>query len=271
MDRSPLPRPDSPGGPQGLPFEPRRIERFRLDADGERLAALALPPAGPDDTPGCGAGAGSGLTAVALHGAGDSDSARLLPLLGDLADHRCRVLALDFSGHGASSGRLAELSLERRLRQAAALIDRHAGDGGLVLVGFSMSGQTVADLTARYGSRVRALGLCAPAVYAQEAWPVRFGAGFTGIIRRPGGWRDSAALPALRAFRGRSVLAVPGHDEVIPPEVTAAVGEALATRSDHTRLVLPEAVHRLGQWFGEHPAQRRRFAAALLGAAAHPA
>ncbi|MCU7825853.1 alpha/beta hydrolase [Kitasatospora sp. DSM 101779] len=237
-----------------------RIDRFPLEADGEQLAAVALAPADP-----------VGLTAVALHGAGDSDSARLLPLLGDLAARGCRALALDFSGHGASSGRLAELSLERRLRQAAALIDRHAGGGGLVLVGFSMSGQTVADLTARYGPRVRAVGLCAPAVYAREAWPVPFGAGFTGIVRRPGSWRDSAALPALRAFGGRSVLVVPGRDGVIPAEVTAEVGRALTARSEHTRLELPDAVHRLGRWFGEHPSPRQRFVAALLRGAGHPA
>ncbi|WP_234443554.1 alpha/beta hydrolase [Streptomyces sp. NRRL B-24484] len=266
MDRFP-PEAPRPGRPQPERPQPERcridrcrIERLRLDADGERLAAVAFAPAAP-----------TGPTAVAMHGAGDSDSSRLLPLLGDLAARGCRALALDFSGHGASSGRLAELSLERRLRQASALIDRHAGGGELVLVGFSMSGQTVADLTARYGPRVRAVGLCAPAVYAREAWPVPFGAGFTGIIRRPGGWRDSAALSALRAFGGRSVLAVPGHDEVIPAEVTAAVGRALAARSDHTRLELPDAVHQLGRWFGEHPAQRRRFVAALLGGAGHPA
>ncbi|MEV6208481.1 alpha/beta fold hydrolase [Kitasatospora sp. NPDC051914] len=230
------------------------MDRFRLDADGEDLAALALPPTAP----------ATGLTAVALHGAGSSDSSRLVPLLGDLAGHGCRALALDFSGHGASTGRLAELSLERRVRQAAALIDRHTDGGELVLIGFSMSGQTVADLAARYGARVRAVGLCAPAVYARQAWPVPFGAGFTGIIRRPGSWRDSPALTALRGFTGRSVLAVPALDEVIPPEVTTAVGEALATRSALTRLVWPEAVHQLGRWLGEHPAQRRRFTTALL-------
>ncbi|GAA1086093.1 alpha/beta hydrolase [Kitasatospora arboriphila] len=243
-----------------FPSEGRRPRRFPVDADGERLAAVALAPDAPN-----------GLTAVALHGAGDSDTRRLLPLLGDLAARGCRALALDFSGHGASSGRLADLSLERRLRQAAALIDRHADGEELVLVGFSMSGQTVADLTARYGPRVRAVGLCAPAVYAREAWPVPFGAGFTGIIRRPGSWRDSAALTALEGFGGRSVLAVPGRDEVIPAEVTAAVGRALAARSDHRRLELPDAVHRLGRWFGEHPVPRRRFVAVLLDGVAHPA
>jgi pimeloyl-ACP methyl ester carboxylesterase len=70
----------------------------------------------------------------------------------DFAARGCRALAFDFSGHGESSGELRELSLARRLRQAGAVIDRHVPPGdGLILVGFSMSGQTVADLVARYG------------------------------------------------------------------------------------------------------------------------
>ncbi|MFD9126816.1 alpha/beta hydrolase [Kitasatospora sp. NPDC059571] len=234
------------------------MDRFHLACDGERIAAVGLPPA-------AGRAGSPPLTALALHGAGDSHQGLLAGLLADFAAHGCRALALDFSGHGASSGRLGELSLERRLRQAADLVDRRAGAGPLVLVGFSMSGHTVADLAARYGARVRAIGLCAPAVYAGEAWPLPFGTGFTEVIRRPGSWRDSPALASFRAFGGRSVLAVPGRDEVIPPEVTEAVAGALGERSALTRLDLPHAEHRLGRWFAAHPRERRRFVAAVLG------
>ena len=115
-------------------------------------------------------------TAVLLHGAGRGSKERLLPLLDEFVAHGCRALAFDFSGHGESSGALAELSLRRRFEQAVAVIDAHTpADGPLVLVGFSMSGQTVADLARHYGARVAALGLCAPAVYAGEAWDVPFG------------------------------------------------------------------------------------------------
>jgi pimeloyl-ACP methyl ester carboxylesterase len=241
--------------PGGRPDVVTGMDRFHLDTDGERIAAVHLPPAVP----------GPPVTAVALHGAGDSHQGRLEALLHDLAGRGCRALALDFSGHGASTGTLAELSLRRRLRQAAALIDRRAGADDLVLAGFSMSGQTVADLTAHYGARVRAIGLCAPAVYPRAAWELPFGAGFTEAIRQPGAWRDSAALESLRAFTGRSVLAVPGHDDVIPAAVTAAVADALGARSAFTRLDLPRAGHGLARRFGEHPAERQRFVTALLG------
>ncbi|WP_107400553.1 aminoglycoside phosphotransferase family protein, partial [Streptomyces africanus] len=161
-----------------------------------------------------------------------------------------------------------ELSLRRRFEQAVSVIDARAGAAGpLVLVGFSMSGQTVADLVGHYGDRVAALGLCAPAVYAAQAWDVPFGAGdgrFSEIIRRPGSWRESPALDVLRGYEGRAVLAVPRTDEVIPPAVTDAVSEALARRAQFTHWELPDAEHRLGRWFRDHPGDLGEFVTAVL-------
>jgi pimeloyl-ACP methyl ester carboxylesterase len=227
--------------------------------DGERLSGLYV---------GAGTGEPAKATAVLLHGAGNGSKERLVPLLSEFAAHGCHALAFDFSGHGESTGLLRELSLRRRFEQAVSVIDAHARvDGPLVLVGFSMSGQTVADLARHYGGRVAALGLCAPAVYAAEAWDVPFGEGdgrFSEIIRRPGSWRASPALDVLRAYEGRAVLAVPGTDEVIPPAVTEAVSEALARRAQFTHWELPEAEHRLGLWFRDRPDDRREFVTAVL-------
>lgn len=231
---------------------------FVHDHDGERLSGVYGDSGGP-----------GAATAVLLHGAGNGSKERLLPLLGEFAARGCRTLAFDFSGHGESTGALRELSLRRRFEQAVAVIDAYVPvEGPLVLVGFSMSGQTVADLAPHYGQRVAALGLCAPAVYAAEAWDVPFGDGdgrFSAVIRRPGSWRAAPALDALRAYEGRAVLAVPGTDTVIPPAVTEAVGAALSNRARFTRLELPEAEHRLGLWFQEHEQDRAEFVTAVLG------
>ncbi len=233
---------------------------FTHTVDGERLSGL------------CGGaerGEPTRATAVLLHGAGKGTKERLVPLLEEFAAHGCRALTFDFSGHGESTGVLRELSLRRRFDQAVSVIDAYARlDEPLILVGFSMSGQTVADLVRHYGDdRVAALGLCAPAVYTAEAWDVPFGEGdgrFSALIRRPGSWRDSPALDVLRAYEGRAVLAVPGTDEVIPPAVTEAVSEALARRAQITHWELPEAEHRLGLWFRDHPDDGREFVTAVL-------
>lgn len=225
--------------------------------EGERLSCVHGDGGGP-----------GAATVVVLHGAGNSSKERLLPLLGEFAAHGCHRLALDFSGHGESTGALRELSLRRRFEQAVAVIDAHASEGGsLILVGFSMSGQTVADLVRHYGQRVAAVALCAPAVYAAEAWDVPFGDGtgrFSEIIRGPGSWRAAPALDALRSYEGRAVLVVPGTDAVIPPDVTEAVQDALSTRARFTRFELPDATHALGLWFRDHGDARREFAGAVL-------
>ncbi|MET9440653.1 alpha/beta fold hydrolase [Streptomyces sp. NPDC006610] len=228
---------------------------FTHGHDGERLSGvLGGPP--------------SGATAVVLHGAGASSAERVLPVVREFVAHGCRGIAFDFSGHGESTGALSESSLRRRFEQVVAVIDAYAGaDGPLVAVGFSMSGQTVADLVAHYGDRVAALGLCAPAVYAAEAWDVPFGEGngrFSGIIRRPDSWRRSRALEVLRAYEGRAVLAVPGTDAVIPPAVTEAVQDALAARARYARFDLPGADHHVGRWFRDHDDDRRGFVEAVL-------
>ncbi|MDI5972306.1 alpha/beta fold hydrolase [Streptomyces sp. SL13] len=227
-----------------------------VDVDGERLACATARPAGDEV---------AGPVAVLLHGAGTGRTERLLPLARELAGRGVRVVAFDFSGHGDSTGELAELSLERRFRQACGVIGRLVpADAPLTLLGWSMSGQTVADLVTHYGDRVTALALCAPAVYARAAWPVRFGAGFTGIIRTPDTWRDSTALDAYRAFTGRALLALPARDDVIPPAVTEQVTAALTTRSRLTRHTVQDAPHQLGLWFSQHPSAVRAFADALL-------
>lgn len=180
---------------------------FTHEHDGERLVGVHV-----------GGGRAAAPTAVVLHGAGRSSKEQLLPLLDEFAAHGCRALAFDFSGHGESSGELAESSLRRRFEQAVSVIDAQVpADGPLVLVGFSMSGQTVADLVrlshARtdsrggtpIGKRVAAIGLCAPAVYAGGAWELPFGRGdgeFSAVIRRPDSWRQAPALEALRGFEG---------------------------------------------------------------------
>ncbi|MFF4013806.1 alpha/beta hydrolase [Streptomyces sp. NPDC001843] len=228
---------------------------FTYAYDGERLAGVH--------------GGGPGRAAVVLlHGAGKGSEERSRPLLTEFIGRGCRGLAFDFSGHGNSTGSLGDLSLRRRFEQAVAVIDAQVPAAEpLVLVGFSMSGQTVADLTGHYGDRVVALGLCAPALYAPEAWDVPFGEGdgrFSDIIRTPDGWRRSSALETLRAYGGRAVLAVPGTDAVIPPEVTEAVQESLAAHAQYTRFELPQAEHQLGLWFRDHADARRHFADALL-------
>ncbi|MFE0629995.1 alpha/beta hydrolase [Streptomyces sp. NPDC058864] len=239
---------------------PVATEPFTANCDGEWLACTTARPLTAHRDP------EGPLTAVVLHGGGNSDRQRLTGLLTDVADRGHHALSLDFSGHGDSTGLLARSSLRRRFLQARAVIDGHVPTRHrLAVIGFSMSGQTVADLTRHYGARVASVGLCAPAVYAAEAWTVPFGEGFTEIIRTPESWRSSPALDVLRSLSCRAVLATPAADAVIPPAVTEAVAAALgASRARFTRLTYPDADHRLALWFTGNPEPRGRFVDAVL-------
>ncbi|WP_280671002.1 MULTISPECIES: alpha/beta hydrolase [unclassified Kitasatospora] len=211
-------------------------------------------------------GARAGLSAVVLHGAGTADQYVHQQLARLLAERGCQSVSPDFSGHGASTGLLQKLSLERRFQQARAVIDElvPAGDQ-LLLVGASMSGQTVADLLCHYGSRVPAVALLAPAVYPRRAWSLPFDAGFTEVIRTREAWRDSAALETYADFTGRAVLAVPAEDHVIPPAVNRALVQALSSRADFTHLEFSDATHHLGRYFQAHPQKCAHLADLLVG------
>lgn len=225
-------------------------------ADGEQLGLYSVTPRSE-----CAGAYG----VVVMHGGGSGNKERNLPLAKDFAERGHPAVALDFSGHGESTGELLGLTLKRRRDQAAAVIGAaFDAERPLLLAGFSMSGQTVADLVDLYGGRVAAIVLCAPGIYAKDAWDVPFGAGFTGLIRRPESWRDSQALDTYARFAGRALLVVPEQDTVIPDGVTELLRTALATRADFDELRLTGAGHQLGTWLAGHPQDRRHIVAASL-------
>ncbi|MER7046641.1 alpha/beta fold hydrolase [Streptomyces jumonjinensis] len=232
------------------------VHRTVHAADGERLSIYTVTPRN-ERAGACGV--------VIMHGAGTGNKERNLPFAEDFAVYGHPVVALDFSGHGESSGELSDLSLRRRCDQAAAVIGEvFAPERPLILVGFSMSGQTVADLLELYGTRVTAVALCAPGIYGRDAWDVPFGAGFSELIRRPESWRDSRALDVYARFEGRALLVVPEHDAVIPDGVTELLRTALAARADFSALRLTGAGHQLGIWLAGQPRARREIVSTLL-------
>ncbi|MFJ5231031.1 alpha/beta hydrolase [Kitasatospora sp. NPDC088391] len=222
--------------------------------DGEVLQATEALPDAPERPE----------TVIIMHGAGNGSRARNLPLVEDFARAGHRALAFDFSGHGDSTGTLGALSLERRFVQAHHVVREFADTGPVVLVGFSMSGHTIADLVGALREQVSTVVLAAPAAYAPEAWKLPFDSGFTDILRHPNSWQRSNAYGLLADFPGRAVLVVPERDEVIPPGVTFRIENALRQRTDFTRLTFPGSTHKLGLWLAEHPEDRAHLIRTVL-------
>ncbi|WP_327389003.1 alpha/beta hydrolase [Streptomyces sp. NBC_01207] len=225
--------------------------------DGEKLSVCQVLP----ETV-----AGNAYGVVIMHGAGTGNKAQNLPLARDFSERGHYAFTLDFSGHGDSTGALSELSLQRRRDQAAGVIANIVPEElPLVLIGFSMSGQTVADLVALLGDRVAAVVLCAPGVYGRSVWNLPFGESiFTDLIRRPESWRDSVAVDIYAEFSGRAVLVVPEEDAVIPLGVTEVLARVLTIQADFVRLRLMGASHQLGSWLANNPQDREKIVNSVL-------
>ncbi|HEX4220871.1 MAG TPA: alpha/beta fold hydrolase [Pseudonocardiaceae bacterium] len=229
-----------------------RTRQFILETDRERIACTELSP----DV--------RRARVLIMHGAGQANQRRYAEFAADLATEGLAVNTFDFSGHGESSGRLADLSLARRLRQAEAVLDAvNEERDPLMLMGFSMSGQTVCDLLAGGRHDVRAVVLGCPATYTPKVWELPFGQPeFTAELRRPESWRESTAFATLAAFPGRIVMLRPRVDEAIPPEVTEALLRSCpAERTED--IVLEDATHKIYDWMNRYPRERGSLAAKI--------
>lgn len=188
---------------------------------------------------------------VILHGAGASSRKRFQPLAEAIIRRGVGVILFDFSSHGDSTGIREKLSLERRVIQAREVIEAFVPkEGEVYLAGFSMSGQTVCDLLPFYKQRVPAILLGCPAVYAKDAQDLPFDGGeFTKRIRSESSWKNSTAFDELRAFEGKTIIAIGKEDPIIPVEVV----RALKKSANHLSYVeYPEVDHQLAVWLAAH-------------------
>ncbi len=204
---------------------------------------------------------------VVMHGGGPGDNkGRNVSLAQDLVGYGYRVLGLDFTGSGESSGEWSDLTLNRRRDQAASLIQARVPESSsLVLIGFSMSGQTAADLVEVFGERVSHLAVCAPGVYPHDLRDTPFGDGsFTSrAFTEPDRWPTSRALNVFATFPGRTLLVLPEHDETIPPGMATLIARNLQANPRSDTLTIPGAGHLLDQWFEQHQHDRTALIEAL--------
>ncbi len=195
--------------------------------------------------------------AIILHGAGKAARTRYYSLAKELLDNEIGVVLFDFPGHGDSSGTLSESSLQRRFVQAQDVIAELCPENSeLILIGFSMSGQTVCDLLPTFGKRIQAILLGCPAIYTPEVHNIEFGSEeFTSSIRQDSSWSNSTALQNLSTFQGRIVIAIGSDDEVIP---TAVISSLRSAAKNCAYFEYPGASHQLANWLADHPAEQRR-------------
>lgn len=198
-----------------------------------------------------------------LHGAGRADQEKSLSLAKMLADKGYAVTTFDFLSHGRSTGKLSDLNLIKRLEQAETVIKHFQLNQDLIVIGFSMSGQTSIDLIET--GLVKSLILFAPAVYAKQARNANFGeeSEFTRIIRQKDSWMNSDAWEKLRSFKGKCLIFQAEHDTVIPKHVPGLIHSHAEFAQKKQLVTILGADHRLNQWIIDNPNVAQWFAKAI--------
>lgn len=212
----------------------------RFSAGTETLEAISI-----GDSP-----TSSGI--VFLHGAGKATKERALPLAKRLATaYGINSFLFDFSGHGASTGRMDDSSLAKRLAEAKTAIRESGFEPPVSFCAFSMGGHIALELLK--DTAVRGLALFYPAIYAADAVHLQFNEVFSAKIREPLSWAHNDVVPALESFRGSLLLVRGSEDTVIPSGVIDTIRAAARNTESFREIVIKDAPHLVLPTVYDHP------------------
>ena len=166
--------------------------------------------------------------------------------------------AFDHSGHGESTGEEKKSSLEKRVREACAVIDGFAGDSLRTVCGSSMGGYVAIKMLEKYP--LQNLILYCPAVYDKAAYSVPFDSGFTEIIRQPESWKNTDAVGILENFHGNLLVIIGSEDITIPKGVIELINNHASNTKRKEILIVPGAPHAIHSWLGDRPQEAAKVA-----------
>lgn len=174
-----------------------------------------------------------------LHGASTAMKDRIKYLADDFVKRGQALMAIDFSGHGESTGKLNESSLKKRINEAHAAMKYMDPTKPLTIIGSSMGGHIALEMLKT--GRVETLILFCPAVYSDESVDLQFDGGFTEAIRKANSWESSSLFDELQKFYGRFFIVI-GHEDTVIPHGVLTKLIASATKAKQKELIfVPEA------------------------------
>jgi len=151
-----------------------------------------------------------------LHG-GKNPASNIYYLNKKLQDKGISSFTFDHSGHGESSGKLGNSSLEKRVQEAKIAINISGLKEPINICAFSMGGHIAIKLTEIVN--VNTLVLFCPAAYTKKAFDVQFDQGFTEVIREKESWKNSDCYQILEKFKGNLLIIIGKEDKLIPKEL----------------------------------------------------
>ncbi len=191
----------------------------------------------------------SKVTALVLHGAGQSDSSRTLAFRESLLEEWISTLAIDFSGHGRSTHN-TKWSIQKRIQEAQEAIWLLGSSDWITLIGLSMSGEVCIRLTQI--ASIAHLVLLAPGIYHRNAIDIPFGNDFSNLIRQNESWKEAKIRDILLWYTGTILLFTPENDTIIPEWVNHLIMDS-APNSRKKRIIIEWAPHMIGKWMNENP------------------
>ncbi len=209
---------------------------FHLETDNERLAGTVIESS---------SGAPRGYI-LSLHGAGNSTRQRAMYLAEHFSGLGFTTTTFDMSGHGESTGLLKESTLKRRHNQALAVATQATPVLPNIVMGSSMGGYIA--ITLLPDIPIEALILICPALYAAEAYDMPFDASFSGVLRRPGSYKDAHTLAFLETFKGSILFLIGEKDEVITSEIMETYLKSCPNARYVQHSVIAGAPHQIHLW-----------------------
>lgn len=186
---------------------------------------------------------------VFLHGAGIGVKEMIYNVSAPILNSGSNILSIDFSGHGESSGELKKSSLQKRVIEAKASIDKFSPNGPLIVCGASMGGYIAIRMLELY--EIETLILFCPALYGAKAYAVPFDCGFSEIIRSPNSWQNTDVLGLLENFSGKLLIIMGENDEVIPPGVIELINKHTPKAIKKEIYIIPNCPHRVNVWLND--------------------
>jgi len=183
-------------------------------------------------------------TILYLHGAGQSNKERGLPIMEKLADAGLSTFCFDFSGHGESTGEMKNSSLKKRLVEAEAALTYLDNEKPTTIIGSSMAGHIVLELLKNHPD-IKNIILFYPAIYSANAFAVPFTDEFSAIIREPKSWADNDVIGPLQKFTGNLLIIIGENDQVIPIEAIEMIYSNATSAASREIVTVPEAEHLL--------------------------
>jgi len=226
-------------------------ENITFECNGETIAATIDWNANKDKP-----------TIMCLHGGGSGNREKVAVFTKCFANEaNISCIRFDHSGWGESSGASQQGSLKKRVEEALAASQFMDLEKPLTIMGSSMGGPMVMELT--WHLNVRNAILFCPALYAVEAFDVPFGEEFAAILRSENSFLR-ADTKMLENYTGNFLHIIGEHDNIIPKGVTQLYEQHIVHAAKREFICIPNAGHQLYPFFAENKMEQDKIFAQML-------